>query len=100
MPKRAILSQTGRHQHKKDYKLGKKVKDKAFALTQEETIENPNLMKGILLISELPAYVLIESRVTYSFISTTCIAKGCTACEKSNSFLEAIIISGITLNTN
>ncbi|XP_022865430.1 uncharacterized protein LOC111385281, partial [Olea europaea var. sylvestris] len=85
---------------KKDNEQGRKVKAKVFALTREEATEDPNVMAGILSISELPAYVLIDSGATHSFISTAFIAKSRTACEKSDSVLEISIPSGRILNTN
>ncbi|XP_022889247.1 uncharacterized protein LOC111404713 [Olea europaea var. sylvestris] len=84
---------------KKDNEQGKKVKAKVFALTREEATEDPNVMASILLVSELPTYVLVDSRATHSFISTAFIAKSCTACE-NDSVLEISIPSGRILNTN
>ncbi|XP_022897447.1 uncharacterized protein LOC111411117 [Olea europaea var. sylvestris] len=85
---------------KKDLEQGKKVRAKVFTLTQEEAKEDSNVMAGILLIFELPAYVLINSEATHSFVSTTFIAKSCVAYEKIDSLLEISIPSGRIMNTN
>ncbi|XP_022883225.1 uncharacterized protein LOC111399977 [Olea europaea var. sylvestris] len=85
---------------KKDLEQGKKVRAKVFALTREEAKDDSNVMVGILLISELPAYVFIDSGATRSFVSTTFIAKSCAAYEKIDSVLEIFIPSGRIMNTN
>lgn len=57
-------------------------------------------MAGILLISELTAYVVMNSRAIHSFISIIFIVKSCTACKKFDRVLEVTIPLGRILNTN
>ncbi|XP_022860377.1 uncharacterized protein LOC111380932 [Olea europaea var. sylvestris] len=85
---------------KKDYEQNKKGKARVFALTQEEATKDPNVMTGILSVSELPAYVFIDSGAIQSFVSTAFIAKSCIPYEKLDSVLEVTIPLGRTLNTN
>ncbi|XP_022880538.1 uncharacterized protein LOC111397790 [Olea europaea var. sylvestris] len=85
---------------KKYYEQNKKGKAKVFGLTQEEATKDPNVMTGILSVSELLAYVLIDLGTTHSFVSTAFIAKSCIPYEKLDSVLEVTIPSVRTLNTN
>lgn len=83
---------------KKDYKKGKQVKAKIFTLTWEERTEDANVMTGILSIFELPAYLLINSEFTRSFISIVFISR--TEYEKSSSVLKVTIPPSRILNIN
>jgi hypothetical protein len=78
----------------------KKGKARVFTLTQKDADENSNVIAGILLISNTPAYVLFDSGATHSFISTSFITKTSITCDKSESILEVSIPSGRTLNTD
>ncbi|XP_022883457.1 uncharacterized protein LOC111400270 [Olea europaea var. sylvestris] len=76
----------------------KKGKARVFTMNQKDAEENSNVIAGILLISDTPAYVLFDSGATHSFISTSFIAKSSINCDKSKSTLEVSISSGRTLN--
>ncbi|XP_073049450.1 uncharacterized protein [Primulina eburnea] len=42
---------------------------RVFAITQKDADDSNDVMAGIILINEMPAYVLFDCGVTYSFIS-------------------------------
>ncbi|XP_022851499.1 uncharacterized protein LOC111373224 [Olea europaea var. sylvestris] len=83
-----------------DQDKNKKGKARVFALNQHEAEQDPNVISGILLLSDVPAYVLFDSGATNSFISTSFVARSNLACVKTNYELELSIPSGRTLCTN
>ncbi|XP_043710411.1 uncharacterized protein LOC122659363 [Telopea speciosissima] len=48
---------------------------KVYALTNEEAEADPEVMRGTLNIASIPAYVLFDSSVSHSFISSTFASK-------------------------
>lgn len=58
------------------------------------------MIAGILLLSDVPAYVLFDFGATNSFISTSFVARSNLACVKTNYELEVSTPSGRTLCTN
>ncbi|XP_022843277.1 uncharacterized protein LOC111366813 [Olea europaea var. sylvestris] len=78
----------------------KKGKARVFTLIQKDAEENSNVITGILLIFNTPAYVLFDSGATHSFASMSFIAKSSITCEKSENTLEFSVPSGRTLSTN
>ncbi|XP_022856959.1 uncharacterized protein LOC111378027 [Olea europaea var. sylvestris] len=83
-----------------DQDKNKKAKARVFALNQHEVEQDLNVIAGILLLSNVPAYVLFDSGATNSFISTSFVARSNLACVKTNYELEVSIPSGRTLCTN
>ncbi|KAL2461848.1 reverse transcriptase [Abeliophyllum distichum] len=71
-----------------------------FAMTHEEAVQNSDVIMGMLSISSVPVYVLIDSGVTHSFISEVCLAKVNILCQKSDSVLEVSMPSGRTIETD
>ncbi|XP_022871480.1 uncharacterized protein LOC111390648 [Olea europaea var. sylvestris] len=75
------------------------------AKTQHEAEQDPNsntviTKTSILLLSNVSAYVLFDSRATNSFISASFIARPNFACVRTDNELEVSIPSGKTLCTN
>ncbi|XP_022852772.1 uncharacterized protein LOC111374352 [Olea europaea var. sylvestris] len=83
-----------------DQDKNKEVKARVFALNQYEAEQDPNVIAGILLLSDVPAYILFDSGATNSFISISFVARSNLACVKTNYELEVSIPSGRTLCTN
>lgn len=77
-----------------------KWKAQVFAMTKQEVEKNPNIITGILLIVDFPAYKLFNSRATHSFISSSFKVKSSISCDKSKNMLEVSIPSSRVLNTN
>ncbi|XP_022895369.1 uncharacterized protein LOC111409566 [Olea europaea var. sylvestris] len=89
--------------HKKnddDQDKNKKAKARVFALNQHEAEQDPNVIAGILLLSDVPAYVLFDSGATNSFISASFVTRSNFACVKTNYELEVSIPLGRTLRPN
>lgn len=82
-----------------DQNLANQIKLLPYALNATRVKVDSNVMLGILLISELSAYIFIDSKDTRSFIPIAFIVKSCIACENINSILEITIPLGIILNT-
>ncbi|XP_022893866.1 uncharacterized protein LOC111408328 [Olea europaea var. sylvestris] len=70
------------------------------ALGVHEAELDPNVIAGILLISNVPVYVLFDSGATNSFISASFVARSNFACARMDNELEVSIPSGKTLCTN
>ncbi|XP_022883898.1 uncharacterized protein LOC111400744 [Olea europaea var. sylvestris] len=87
---------------KKDDDQDKNPKGKArvFALNQHEAEQDLNMIAGIVLLSNVPVYVLFDSGATNSFISASFVARSNFACVRMNNELEISIPSGKTLYTN
>ncbi|XP_022872136.1 uncharacterized protein LOC111391204 [Olea europaea var. sylvestris] len=83
-----------------DQDKNKKGKARVFALNQHEAEQDPNVIASILLLSDIPAYVLFNSGATNSFISTSFVIKSGIVCVKMDNALEVSIPSGKTLSTN
>lgn len=66
--------QTG-HMVKYCPNAAKPVPGRVFAMTQEQAKEDPDIITGTISIQSIPAYVLIDSGSTHSFISRTLVAK-------------------------
>lgn len=77
-----------------------KGKARVFVLTQKDAKENSNVIAGILLIANTPAYILFDSGATHSFVSTTFMAKPSIICDKSEGTLEVSILTGNPLSTD
>ncbi|XP_022851014.1 uncharacterized protein LOC111372831 [Olea europaea var. sylvestris] len=83
-----------------DHDKNKKGKARVFALNQHEEEQDPNVIAGILLLSDVPAYVLFDSEATNSFISASFVVKSNFACVRMNNELEVSIPLGRTLCTS
>ncbi|XP_022843445.1 uncharacterized protein LOC111367000 [Olea europaea var. sylvestris] len=83
-----------------DQDKNKKAKARVFALNQHEAEQDPNVIAGIMLLSDVPAYVLFDSGATNSFISASFAARSNFVCVKTNNELEVSIPSGRILCTN
>ncbi|XP_022899244.1 uncharacterized protein LOC111412541 [Olea europaea var. sylvestris] len=83
-----------------DQDKNKKAKARVFALNQHKAEQDPNVIAGILLLSDVPAYILFDSGATNSFISASFVTRSNFACVKTNYELEVNIPSGRTLCTN
>ncbi|XP_022883670.1 uncharacterized protein LOC111400488 [Olea europaea var. sylvestris] len=83
-----------------DQNKNKKGKARVFALNQHEAEQDPNVIAGILLLSNVSVNVLFDSEATNSFISTSFITKYDIACVKMDNALEVSIHSGRTLCSN
>ncbi|XP_022873085.1 uncharacterized protein K02A2.6-like [Olea europaea var. sylvestris] len=83
-----------------DQDKNKKAKARVFALNQREVEQDSNVIAGIMLLSDVPAYVLFDSGATNSFISASFVARSNFACVKTNYELEVLIHSGRTVCTN
>ncbi|XP_022897718.1 uncharacterized protein LOC111411415 [Olea europaea var. sylvestris] len=75
-----------------DQDKNKKGKAQVFALNQHEAEQDPNVIAGILLLSDIPAYVLFDSGATNSFISTSFVIKSGIVCVKTDNALEVSIL--------
>ncbi|KAL5565172.1 hypothetical protein UlMin_028336 [Ulmus minor] len=63
----------------------KKTQARVFAMTKEDVETSPTVVTGIMFVHEIPAYVLIDSGATHSFINLMLIKK----LGKSLSILDA-----------
>ncbi|XP_022860578.1 uncharacterized protein LOC111381088, partial [Olea europaea var. sylvestris] len=82
-----------------DQDQNKKGKARVFVLNQHEAEQDQNVIAGILLLSNVPAYVLFDSGATNSFISASFVARSNFACVRTNNELEVSIPLGKTLCT-
>ncbi|XP_022869184.1 uncharacterized protein LOC111388652 [Olea europaea var. sylvestris] len=78
----------------------KKGKARVFALIHDEAAKNLDMIVGILSVSNVPVYVLIDSGATHSFISNACLAKINASCQKNASVLEVSMPSSGTIDTD
>lgn len=62
--------------------------------------EHDNMITGILSISSIPVYVLIDSGATHSFIAEACLGRLNLIEEETGSTLEVSLPSGGTIDTN
>ncbi|XP_022859255.1 uncharacterized protein LOC111380025 [Olea europaea var. sylvestris] len=81
-------------------KREKKGKARVFALTHDEAAKNLDVISGILSVSNIPVYVLIDFGTIHSFISNACLAKINASCQKNDSVLEVSMPSDGTINTD
>ncbi|KAL5570732.1 hypothetical protein UlMin_020329 [Ulmus minor] len=63
----------------------KKTQARVFAMTKEDVETSPTVVTGIMFVHEIPAYVLIDSGATHSFINPMLVKK----LGKSLSILDA-----------
>ncbi|XP_022854046.1 uncharacterized protein LOC111375453 [Olea europaea var. sylvestris] len=83
-----------------DQDPNKKGKARVFALNQHEAEQDPKVIAGILLLSNVPTYVLFDFGATNSFICASFVARSNYACVRTDNELEVSIPSGKTLCTN
>ncbi|XP_022856963.1 uncharacterized protein LOC111378030 [Olea europaea var. sylvestris] len=83
-----------------DQDQNKKGKARVFSLNQHEAEQDPNVIAGILLLSNVPVYVLFDSGATNSFISASFVTRSNFASVRTNNELEVSSPSGKTLCTN
>ncbi|KAL2461387.1 reverse transcriptase [Abeliophyllum distichum] len=74
-----------------------KRKARVFSMTHEKATQNSDVIMGMLSISSVPVYVLIDFGVTHLFIPKACLAKVNILCQKTDSVLEVSMPSGRTI---
>ncbi|XP_022859877.1 uncharacterized protein LOC111380522 [Olea europaea var. sylvestris] len=87
---------------RKDYNndQNKKGKARVFTLTQKDAEGNLNIITGILLVANAPAYIQFDLGAIHSFVSTSFAVKSTITCNKLKSTLEVSFTSGRILNTD
>ncbi|XP_022846272.1 uncharacterized protein LOC111369015 [Olea europaea var. sylvestris] len=83
-----------------DQDMNKKGNARVFALNQHKAKHDPNVIACILLLSDIPAYVVFDFGTTNSFISASFVTRINIACVKTNIVLEFSIHSERNLSTN
>lgn len=78
----------------------RKGNSRAFAMTQNEAEDAPDVMAGMLAVSTIPALVLFDSGATHFFISKKFLAKSRNVCDKVDNALEVSIPSGKIVRTD
>lgn len=69
-------------------------------MSRQEAERDPNVVAGIISVSNIPAFVLIDSGATHSFISSSFVAKFKVECEFLPYTLEISLPSGKILVAN
>lgn len=69
-------------------------------MTLDEAVQNADVSTGVLSISSIPFYILIDYGTTHSFISNTCLVKINTSYQKNDSALEVSMPLGKIIDTD